>query len=250
MKFHRLAAAITTAAILAACTSSVTTKTGTVPSTDPTPSATQTVASDTAGADPETVPATDAPIDTEAPPTIPASTVAPTTEAAAPTTVAGPSIEATAGGLGTARFGDDAQETIAYFTEQFGAPGTDTGWGPDPSPCEGMGSRQRVLTWDSGATIVLATGPTLKIDNGTDHFSAYFVNEPFSKTQAVTINGTPALGQPIESIQAQIAGISTLKSEIEGPVFVVNDGGNTDLSGTVGDDGTIQSVRSGLICID
>ena len=187
---------------------------------------------------------------TEAPQTIPVATAPPTTEAAAPTTAAGPSIEASAGGLGAARFGDDAQETVAYFTEQFGAPGTDTGWGPNPSPCEGMGSRQRVLTWDSGAIIVLATGPTLKVDNGTDHFAAYFVNEPFSKTEAVTINGTPVLGQPIESIQSQIAGISTSTSEIEGPVFVVNDGGNTDLSGTVGDEGIIQSVRAGLICID
>jgi hypothetical protein len=233
--------------IVSACSSSVTTA-GSVPPTGVGTEVLESAVPNTEAVAPETVGSTNGPSETE-----PASTVAVTpapTTLAAPTTIAGPTIEASASGLGSAGFGDDAQETLAYFTEQFGAPGTDTGWGPNQSPCEDMGSRQRVVTWDSGVTIVLTTGPTLKVDNPSDHFSAYFVNEPFSKSQVVTINGVSVLGQSIESIQSQIAGISTLNSEIEGPVFVVNSDGNTDLSGTVGEDGIVQSVRAGLICID
>jgi hypothetical protein len=236
------------ALVLTACTGSTTT-TGSVPTNETTSAVNETATDSTAGgASVTAAEPTDPPVETVAA-TIPVVTDAPTT-IPVPTTLALPTLEASADGLGTARFGDDAQESLAYFTTQFGTPGTDSGWGPDPSPCEGMGSRRRIVTWNDSVTIIFATGPTIKIDSPSDHFSAYFVNEPFSATQSVTIGGTPVLGQPIESIQAQIAGISTLTSEIEGPVFVVNNNGNTDLSGTVGEDGIVQSVRAGVICID
>ncbi len=159
------------------------------------------------------------------------------------------SLEASIDGLGEARFGDNAQDTIGYFAEQFGPPSGDTGWGPNQSPCEGMGTRQRTLTWNDHAMIVLATGPTETIQRGADHFSAFLVFREFSAATRITVSGSTMLGRTVSDLQSEIPGVATFESEIEGPLWTVGSEGVGGVSGSVSD-GVVTSVRAGLFCID
>ncbi len=181
------------------------------------------------------------------------------------------SLEASIDGLGEARFGDDAQDTIGYFADQFGPPTGDTGWGPNQSPCEGMGTRQRTLTWNDQAIIVLATGrgravtggigvepeveqpvgqgPTETIQRAADHFSAFLVFREFSAADRITVNGSTVLGRTVADLQSEIPGVTTFESEIEGPLWTIGSEGIGGVSGSVSD-GVTTSVRAGLFCID
>jgi hypothetical protein len=159
------------------------------------------------------------------------------------------SLEASVDGLGEARFGDNAQDTIGYFAEQFGPPSGDTGWSPNQSPCEGMGTRQRTLTWNDQAIVVLATGPTETIQRAADHFSAFWVFREFSAAERITVNGSTVLGRTVSDLQSEIPGVTTFDSEIEGPLWTIGSEGIGGVSGGVSD-GVTTSVRAGLFCID
>jgi hypothetical protein len=215
--------------------------------------------------------ATDAPAVTDGsgepstPETAPASGADSTAAAAASTVAAGqtdgPSevsppasgatgpLDASIDGLGEARFGDDAQDVIGYFAEQFGPPTDDTGWRANESPCDQMGTRQRRLSWNDAALIILSTGPTEMVQRGTDHFSAFVIYSSFPGADRITVNGVTVLGRSVADLQAEIPGVTSFDSEIEGPMWAV---GSDAIGGVAGSasEGVTGSVRAGLFCID
>lgn len=159
------------------------------------------------------------------------------------------SLDASSDGLGEARFGDDAQDTIGYFAQQFGPPTGDSGWAPNQSPCEGLGTRQRRLSWNDLAIVVLTTGPTDTIQRAADHFSAFMVFREFPGADRITVDGSTVLGRSVSDLRAEIPGVTSFESEIEGPLWAVGSDGLGGVSGSVLD-GVTTSVRAGLFCID
>ena len=158
-------------------------------------------------------------------------------------------LDASIDGLGEARFGDDAQDTIGYFAEQFGPPTADSGWGPNQAPCENMGSRVRILSWNDEAFVFLATGPTETVQRGADHFSAFSVSRGFVGAERITISGVTVLDRSVTELQGELPGVAAFDSEIEGPVWALISDGIGSVSGSTSD-GVTTSVRAGLFCID
>ena len=158
-------------------------------------------------------------------------------------------LDASIDGLGEARFGDDAQDTIGYFAEQFGPPTADSGWGPNQAPCENMGSRVRILSWNDEAFVFLATGPTETVQRGADHFSAFSVSRGFVGGRRITVNGVTILDRSVAELQAELPGVAAFDSEIEGPVWALTSDGIGGVSGSTSE-GLTTSVRAGLFCID
>jgi hypothetical protein len=177
----------------------------------------------------------------------------PTASATTAPTATRPSITdpvpASAQGLGDIRLGDDAQDALAQLVELFGPPVEDSGWGPNQSPCENVGSRSRAVQWD-GATALFATGPTETVADARDHFSAFLVYRESPIALRVTVEGVQILGRSVTDLQGDIVGISQFVSEIEGPLWVAGTDAQTPLNGNVDENGQISSVRAGLLCID
>lgn len=201
---------------------------------------------------------TDTPTDTTADPAavVPATTTEGSGTTSRPGEIAPPgdpaatgSLDASSDGLGEARFGDDAQDAIGYFAQQFGPPTSDSGWAPNQSPCDGLGTRQRTLSWNDLAVVVLTTGPTETIQRAADHFSAFMVFREFPGADRITVEGSTVLGRSVSDLRAEIPGVTSFESEIEGSLWAVGSDGLGGVSGSVLD-GVTTSVRAGLFCID
>lgn len=214
---------------------------------------------------PASVVETTAAPETTAPPgTAPADTVAdgaagtaPVESAADP--AAGAPIELTEEGVAGMAFGTDADTVIATLTAALGAPAADSGWSAGQSPCEGMGSRVRNVSWGV-LDIFLATGPTVMIDAPTDHFSGYRVSSQATggdggpgPDRFVLSDGDAAIGRTFDQVTAWSPEAKRFDSEIEGPIWTAREGSRMVGSFESPADGGAErtaSVRSGLFCID
>lgn len=217
-------------------------------------------------------------IDTAAPATSPTaeSTVAADTTAAADTT---PTADTTAA-LDTApaealdapialtgtsaadvKLGDDADAAIGTFTQLFGAPATDSGWVPQQSPCEGMGTRSRTVSWGTFHAF-FATGPTSDHPGADDHLQAFQVvssalaDSPDGPPveRFVLSDGKAVLGRTVAQLQAWDPSAERFDSEIEGPVWSAGTPPN-QLSGSLGAENEggeehVVTARAGTFCID
>jgi hypothetical protein len=157
-------------------------------------------------------------------------------------------VDVSASSFAGVSFGTPADEALTQLTQLFGSPTTDTGWKADQSPCEGDGSRQRAVEWP-GIMAIFATGPTGLVIDPVDHFVAFIVTES-EVAQRVRIDDVEVFGKTVSQLQEQLAGVTSFESEIEGPVWVIRSNGPGTLSGSLGEDGSVQSARGGLLCID
>jgi hypothetical protein len=163
-------------------------------------------------------------------------------------------------GIADVRLGDDVDPTIKRLTELLGPPASDTGWGPQQSPCENMGSRERSVSWNT-FILFFATGPTENVKKAGDHLSAYLLFEGDGDDGAsadpkrfVLSDQKPVLGRTLADLNVLSPKAQRFDSEIEGPVWVLGDGPN-DLSGGLSADAAdgverTASARAGLFCID
>ncbi len=161
-------------------------------------------------------------------------------------------------GIGPFRLGDEANAVISSMNEIFGKPSEDTGWDVSLSPCEGLGKRNRYITWGR-LSMTFADGPTLLVTDKVEHFLSYLVfDDPDPKMpedRFVLDDGQPALGRSANEMTSWNADVKFQDSEIEGPVWFVTIDGE-EISGTFAppDDGIgaarTRSVRAGLVCVD
>ncbi len=218
-----------------------------------------TVATETTAvsADTTIAPADSVPVETTP---LPASTTtsAPDTAAAAPSPAS--PVVLTAKAVGDVPLGADAETALSGLTALFGPPLFDTGWGPQESPCDNMGSRSRSVSWNTFQAF-FATGPTEYDTKTGDHLSAYLLldasmdagNGPALNRFRLS-DGTPALRRTLEELQAWDASVERFNSEIEGPVWTTGAGAD-QLSGSLsadkeGEPERSSSIRAGLFCID
>ena len=173
-----------------------------------------------------------------------------------PEDIAGPLVM-TADGIGPFKLGMKAQGVIDAMTKIFGQPTDDTAWAEQQSPCEGMGSRSRYVTWGRVA-LSFADGPTETVKAMGEHLSSYFVfddPDPIAPAERFVLDdGQPALGRTANEMTAWNKNVKFTDSEIEGPVWSVGSE-RTQMSGSMDTPpGTrsarVVSVRAGLICVD
>ncbi len=161
-------------------------------------------------------------------------------------------------GIGPFRLGDDANAVISSMNKIFGKPSEDTGWDVSQSPCEGLGHRNRYVTWGR-LSMTFADGPTLLVKDKVEHLLSYLVfDDPDPKMpedRFVLDDGQPALGRGKNEMMTWNRDVQFQVSDIEGPVWFVSIGGEP-MSGMFAppDDGAgaarTRTVQAGPVCID
>ena len=211
----------------------------------------------TSSAPPDSAPPDSAPPDS-------ALDTVPTDSAPGPTTDAG--LEVRGNGIGAFTFGAPADQVIAAMTARFGAPGDDTGWEPQPTPCDEMGVDNRSITW-GWITLTFSNGPTRYAPAETNHLMSVSLYDPGDSTPVPDVrasDGEALIGTTLAELQARIAGTTGFDNEITGPSFSTPDGlegglepptqfdpaSTVNPSSTVDPAGVIRSLRAGNVCID
>jgi hypothetical protein len=154
----------------------------------------------------------------------------------------------TGDGVAGVEFGTEVESALEQLTAAFGKPVSDSGWGPNDTPCEGMGSQLRSVEFD-GLFTLFAEGPTVYVDQPIKHFSAFVVNEGSAAGRFVFADGQLLMGRSFESLESNLPGVSRFESEIRGPTWVVGSG-DSSLSGSLSSDNNVVSAQAGLLCID
>ncbi len=160
--------------------------------------------------------------------------------------------------IGPFRLGDGANAVISSMNEIFGKPSDDTGWDVSQSPCEGLGRRNRYVTWGR-VSMTFAEGPTLLVTNKVEHLSSYLVfddvDQKIPVDRFVLDDGQPALGRSANEMTSWNPDVEFQLSDIQGPVWFVSIGGEP-MSGMFAppDDGVgaarTRTVQAGLVCVD
>lgn len=161
-------------------------------------------------------------------------------------------------GIGPFLLGDEANAVISSLNEIFGKPSEDTGWDISQSPCEGLGRRNRYVTWGR-LSMTFAEGPTLLVTDKVEHLLSYLVfDDPDPKMpeeRFVLDDGQPALGRSRNEMTSWNPDVTFQVSDIEGPVWFVSIGGEP-MSGMFAppDDGVgaarTRTVQAGPVCVD
>ncbi len=161
-------------------------------------------------------------------------------------------------GIGPFRLGDEANDVISSMNKIFGKPSEDTGWDVSQSPCEGLGRRNRYVTWGR-LSMTFAEGPTLLVKDKVEHLLSFLVfDDPDPKMpedRFVLDDGQPALGRSKNEMTTWNPDVQFPVSDIEGPMWSVSIGGEP-MSGMFAppDDGTgaarTRTVQAGPVCID
>ena len=216
-------------------------------------------------APPDSVPPDSAPPDSAPPDTVPtAATPTDSAPTGGPTTDGG--LEVRGNGIGAFTFGAPADKVIAAMTARFGAPGDDTGWEPQPTPCDEMGVDNRSITW-GWITLTFSNGPTRYAPAETNHLMSVSLYDPGDSTPVPDVrasDGEALIGTTLAELQARIAGTTGFDNEITGPSFSTPDGlegglepptqfdpaSTVNPSSTVDPAGVIRSLRAGNVCID
>ncbi len=177
--------------------------------------------------------------------------------AVAPEDLTGPLIM-TPVGIGPFRLGDEANAVILSMNEIFGKPSEDTGWDVSQSPCEGLGRRNRYVTWGR-LSMTFADGPTLLVKDNVEHLLSYLVFDDPDPTvpldRFVLDDGQPALGRSKNEMTTWNPDVEFPVSDIEGPEWFVSIGGEP-MSGMFAppDDGAgaarTRTVQAGPVCVD
>ncbi len=186
------------------------------------------------------------------------------TTSAADTAVATPSptspVVLTATAVGNIALGAEPESALSGLIVLFGPPASDTGWGPQQSPCDNMGSRSRSVSWNTFLAF-FATGPTEDVTEPGDHLSAYllldasFDDGPGPAQDRFRLSdGSPALRRTLEELQSWNPSVERFNSEIEGPIWTTGSGAD-QLSGSLsadeeGEPERSSTIRAGLFCID
>ena len=182
-----------------------------------------------------------------------------TVSAAAPLTVRG-------NGVGAFNFGADADTVIGAFTVKLGAATADSGWKPQPTPCDEMGVNNRSVTW-GWVTLTFSSGPTRYAPGNTNHMMALSVDDPGDGSAAPDLRAgddKALLGATLAELQARFPATTAFDSEITGPSFALPDGlggglrspdtvnraSTSNPASTVDPAGTVSSLRAGNVCID
>ncbi len=154
----------------------------------------------------------------------------------------------TAKGVDKIVFGDDFTKVKAVLVAVHGVPDDESDWAPQQSPCEGLGTKSRTLTWGN-VVLAFSDGPTEFGPAGTDHFISYYSGDEIDANGAVVSDNKILLDQTVASLKARFPGMTIANNEIAGPEFTLPGGIQGSLTG-LADTDTTQSFRAGLICID
>lgn len=152
-------------------------------------------------------------------------------------------------GLGSAIFGADADETIAYISSILGAPTADSGWA-DPFSSFGVcpGTEVRGVTW--GDLLLLFSDASV-VDTGRRHFFSYQYGPPFGSTiepAGMRLGAGPTVGSTVADLRAVFPEVIVNPGDgIFGPNFYVNDNLTGFLSGSQDTD-QITSITGGIGC--
>ena len=190
-------------------------------------------------------------------------------------TVAAVALTVRGNGIGAFNFGADADTVIGAFTVKLGTATADSGWKPQPTPCDEMGVNNRSVTW-GWVTLTFSSGPTRYAPGNTNHMMALSVDDPGDGSAAPDLRAgddKALLGATLAELQARFPGTEAFDSEITGPSFALPDGlggglrspdpvdpastsnpvdpaSTSNPASTVDPAGTVSSLRAGNVCID
>lgn len=163
-------------------------------------------------------------------------------------------------GIGALRFGDGDEAVVASLTALLGAPSSDTGWQPNPSPCDEADTQARSVQY--GDLYVEFVDVDDEFGTGR-HWRSYVLFGPEGDSapmgEFATADGVE-LGMTLADAQTIDPTIEAFDSEIQGRVWSAGGGGAEPsaerghvVGGTLLDDGQnerIGSISAGLICVD
>jgi hypothetical protein len=186
------------------------------------------------------------------------TTTRPTTTAATSTTVATTTtteplavLAMTEAGLGSIRFGTDADEAIAQLVSVLGDPSEDTGWSAAFETCPGP--EVRIVRWVS-LQAFFTNGATDWAPQDTEHFFHYGNSITAGGGEVLdlqTLAGI-AVGDSIAELKAAYGdAVAVSDDPLFGPLWEVSVGGAGALWGTAGtaaDTGLIDSINGGPGC--
>jgi hypothetical protein len=153
-------------------------------------------------------------------------------------------------GLGIVTFGQDATEVIDALTKVLGKPTMDTGWNLEQIGCD-IGEKIRDIGWN-GFGIELSNGPSQMGPAGKEHLLTYYLNIDGDTKLPYQTDAGLKLGDSVATLKKLYPEAKISNSEIEGPVYSLTDsytGLNGNLS-SLDDNGTVDSIRAGVLCID
>ncbi len=153
-------------------------------------------------------------------------------------------------------FGASLDDVMTALVNTHGKAAADTGWVATEVPCDGFGTKQRIVTWGP-INIEFSDGPTPYGKAGTEHLIAVFFGGDDTNVDglAVTPGGLPLVGAKVAALKREFAGATVANNELAGTMFASAAVGGDDsrlrafLSGLTDDD-TVVAFNSGLMCLD
>jgi hypothetical protein len=161
-----------------------------------------------------------------------------------------------ANGIDGLMFGASYTAVMEQLTKAHGAPSADSDWAKTEVPCDGFGTKQRIVTWGD-VNIEFSDGPSVYGAKGNDHLIAVFSGgqDEANPLSAVTAKGTTLFGATVAQMKQEFPGSQVSESELSGPTLLTaavdtkNSRLQAFLSG-VTDEDTVVAYNSGLVCID
>jgi hypothetical protein len=159
-------------------------------------------------------------------------------------------------GIDGLTFGASFDEVMTKLVNVHGKAAADTGWVATEVPCDGFGTRQRIVTWGA-INVEFSDGPSPYGKAGREHLIATFFGGDDTNVEgvAVTPGGLPLVGAKVSALKGEFAGATVANNELSGPMFTSAAVGGNDsrlrafLSGLTDDD-TVVAFNSGLMCLD
>jgi hypothetical protein len=181
------------------------------------------------------------------------ATTAATSTTSAPTTTTDPlaPLALTEAGIGSVRFGTDADEAIAQLSAVLGDPTEDTGWSAAFETCPGP--EVRIVRWVS-LQAFFTNGATDWAPQDTEHFFHYgnSINAGGGEVLDLRTLAGIGIGDSIAELKAAYGDSVTVSDDpLFGPLWEVSVGGAGALWGTAGtaaDTGLIDSINGGPGC--
>ena len=179
------------------------------------------------------------------------STTTTSTGAEVPSTTVDPAVASlvlSAGGIGTAEFGADAEAVISGTSSLLGEPTNDTGWIDPLSVGACPGTEIRFVDW---GTLSLVFGDASQVAEGRRHLYAYYYGS------AGEVGGAPVglvtdagitTGSRVVDVKAAYPGVTLIpEDDFTSPSFYVSDNLRGYLTG-LDDDSTVTVILGGIGC--
>jgi hypothetical protein len=151
-------------------------------------------------------------------------------------------------GVDEVHFGDDLGSVRETLIARHGEPDDDSGWFDQQSPCDGLGTKVRTLTWGN-LVLEFSNGPTRYGPGDSEHLIAYYSADEQGSGGIVGPDNAAILDQTVATLRQRFPGATFVNSEIAGPEYHLPNNIAGSLTG-LSDSDTSQTFRNGLVCID